>query len=68
MLEIGFMQGRLVDQVNGKIQAFPKDNWEQEIEIAYENKFSLMEWTLDQDDLYENPLMNKKVKKKLLNF
>ena len=68
MLEIGFMQGRLVNQVNGKIQAFPKGNWEKEIEIAYKNNFSLMEWTLDQEELYENPLMNKKGKEKIIKF
>ena len=68
MLEIGFMQGRLVDQVNDQIQAFPMDDWEKEIDIAYKNNFSLMEWTLDQDNLYENPLMNKTGKKKIIKF
>ncbi len=68
MLEIGFMQGRLVDQVNDQIQAFPKDNWEKEIQIAYKNNFSLMEWTLDQKNLYENPLMNAKGKGKIIQF
>jgi L-ribulose-5-phosphate 3-epimerase len=54
---IGFMQGRLSPIVNGKIQAFPWDYWKQEFKIAYNNGFSIMEWTLDQDRLYENPFM-----------
>jgi hexulose-6-phosphate isomerase len=58
-LPIGFMQGRLSPIVNGKIQAFPWDHWKKEFEIAYNNGFSIMEWTLDQDRLYENPFMTR---------
>jgi L-ribulose-5-phosphate 3-epimerase len=58
-LPIGFMQGRLSPKVNGKIQAFPWDSWQHEFQIAYDSGFSIMEWTLDQDRLYENPLMTK---------
>ena len=54
------MQGRLSPLVNAKIQAFPWDHWQQEFKIAYDNGFSIMEWTLDQDRLYENPLMTEK--------
>lgn len=54
---IGFMQGRLSPMVNGKIQAFPWDHWRQEFSFAQHHGFPLMEWTLDQDRLYENPLM-----------
>lgn len=54
---IGFMQGRLCNQVDGKIQAFPWRDWESEfVEAEKVNVFS-MEWTLDQEKLYENPLM-----------
>ena len=56
---IGFMQGRLSPLVNGKIQAFPWDHWRDEFSIANEHGFKIMEWTLDQDELYENPLMTK---------
>jgi L-ribulose-5-phosphate 3-epimerase len=55
--QIGFMQGRLCDQVNGKIQAFPWQAWESEFPVAARIGISAMEWTLDQDRLYENPLM-----------
>lgn len=54
---IGFMQGRLSPPVNGKIQAFPWAHWQHEFATAQANGFGLMEWTLDQERLYENPLM-----------
>lgn len=54
---IGFMQGRLSPLVDGKIQAFPASCWQAEFESAKLNGFSLMEWTLDQDGLYLNPLL-----------
>lgn len=54
---IGFMQGRLSPPVDGKIQAFPASCWQAEFESAERNGFSLMEWTLDQDGLYDNPLL-----------
>lgn len=55
--KIGFMQGRLCNQVDGKIQAFPWQDWKTEFPIANALSISLMEWTLDHDRLYENPLM-----------
>lgn len=57
MSRIGFMQGRLSPQIDGKIQAFPWPHWEVEFAIAGEARFESMEWTLDADRLYENPLM-----------
>jgi len=51
------MQGRLSPLVGGKIQAFPASCWQAEFESAKRNGFSLMEWTLDQDGLYLNPLL-----------
>ena len=56
-IQIGFMQGRLCNQVDGKIQAFPWQYWETEFPLAKALSIPLMEWTLDQDRLYENPLM-----------
>ncbi len=55
--KIGFMQGRLSPLVDGKIQAFPWDTWQQEFPAAQGLGLGLMEWTLDQDRLYENPLL-----------
>ena len=54
---IGFMQGRLCECVDGKVQAFPWRDWENEFRSAAELNLHLMEWTLDQERLYENPLM-----------
>ena len=54
------MQGRLSPLVDGKIQAFPWHYWRDEFSIANEHGFKIMEWTLDQDRLYENPLMTEK--------
>ena len=54
---IGFMQGRLSELVDKKIQAFPWRQWQQEFPLARELGFGLMEWTLDQERLYENPLL-----------
>lgn len=56
---IGFMQGRLSPLVDGKIQAFPWEHWRQEFSISKSLGIHLMEWTLDQDHLYENPLMTE---------
>ena len=57
MQRIGFMQGRLSPQIDGKIQAFPWQFWENEFVIAHDAEFELIEWTLDQDRMYENPLL-----------
>ena len=54
---IGFMQGRLSPMVEEKIQAFPAQYWRREFAVAQTLGFSLMEWTLDHDGIYENPLM-----------
>ena len=58
-IQICFMQGRLCEQVDGKIQAFPWRDWEVEFPAAAAIDLHLMEWTLDQERLYENPLLTK---------
>ena len=55
MDRIGFMQGRLVDLVDGKIQAFPWDQWQLEFPRAQALGLKLMEWTLDDDRMEDNP-------------
>jgi L-ribulose-5-phosphate 3-epimerase len=65
---IGFMQGRLSPLINGKIQEFPWDNWRQEFAIASTLGFCLMEWTLDQDRLYESPLMTEKGRQEIIKL
>ena len=56
---IGFMQGRLSPLINGRIQAFPWKNWKDEFSLAQHFNFQMMEWTLDQERLYENPLLTE---------
>jgi hexulose-6-phosphate isomerase len=51
------MQGRLSPIVDGRIQAFPWDCWRDEFEIGRRLGFARLEWTLDQERLFENPLM-----------
>ena len=53
---IGFMQGRLSAVVDGKIQAFPWNEWREEFSRAKDLGLGRMEWTIDQDRLRENPL------------
>jgi len=59
MLDVGFMQGRLSDLVNGRIQSFPWSNWQSEFPIAERHGFRIMEWTLDQERMAENPLLTR---------
>jgi L-ribulose-5-phosphate 3-epimerase len=54
---IGFMQGRFSPIVDGRIQSFPWNCWADEFASAERAGFHLMEWTLDQERLYENPLL-----------
>ncbi len=51
------MQGRLSPPVRGQIQAFPWRHWESEFSIAQKVGFGVIEWTLDAEQLYDNPLM-----------
>lgn len=54
---IGFMQGRLSPLFEGRIQSFPWSCWQDEFSIAEKIYLHLMEWTLDQENLYKNPLL-----------
>ena len=62
MNKIGFMQGRLVNQIKNKIQYFPDKNWQEEIEIAIKENFNLMEWTINYENIKKNPLYNGDIK------
>ena len=58
---LGVMQGRLSPIFNGLIQSFPQDTWEQEFALLRKLKLNTR-MTLDQKDLYKNPIMQKKSK------
>lgn len=62
---IGFIQGRLSPIVDGKIQAFPVDNWESELELASKNSFKFIEWTLDHENIKENPYLTEEGQKQI---
>ena len=56
---IGFMQGRPSPMRNGRIQSFPWETWDQEFEQARNMDFSNIEWTIDSEKFFENPLLTK---------
>lgn len=62
---IGFIQGRLSPLINGQIQAFPWEHWRNEFAIAELHDIKLMEWTLDQERLYESPLLTESGQKEI---
>lgn len=64
-MKIGFMQGRLSPMIDGKIQYFPWGYWENEFKIAGDSDFNIIEWTIDQDRLHENPLMTSEGQNKI---
>jgi L-ribulose-5-phosphate 3-epimerase len=67
--KIGFMQGRLIaSEKKGMTQYFPSKNWIKEIQIAKKNNFNLMEWTVDDDNIQNNPLYNKNLSEKFLKI
>ena len=54
--------------VNGKIQAFPKEHWRDEFPMAKEIGVSLMEWTLDQEGLRDNPFCTSDGQREILDL
>jgi len=52
------MQGRLSPLIGEKIQAFPTHHWREEFPLAKGLGLSVMEWTLDHENLFDNPLMS----------
>jgi len=57
---LGVMQGRLLPKYNANYQAHPYGYWEDEFPLAHENGLELIEFILDFDKAYENPLINSK--------
>jgi hexulose-6-phosphate isomerase len=53
---LAIMQGRLVAPVEGKIQAFPRTEWELEFPRAAESGLNAIEWIYDTYGLGANPL------------
>ena len=53
------MQGRLSKPINGKIQSFPINSWENEFYLAKNIGFELIEWVLDEN-VKDNPILDKR--------
>ena len=53
---IGIMQGRLSPPINGKIQAFPWDTWEDEFAVAGDIGFDEIEFVFESKNHGNNPL------------
>ena len=56
-MKIGFMQGRLVKPLHTTIQEFPSLEWENELVLADELNFRVIEWVLDKESIGTNPLI-----------
>jgi len=68
-MKIGFIQGRLLEsEKKSAIQFFPSRNWKKEIIIAKNNKFHLMEWTVNLENINKNPIYNSKLLNHLIKF
>ncbi len=59
---LGIMQGRLLPKINQRIQAFPGDDWPKEFELANFLGIKHLEWTFDYEKLFENPMLDYKLK------
>ncbi len=60
--KVGIVQGRLLPPIGGRIQAFPKENWESEFSLLREAGFDGLEWIFDGE---ENPILQKDGRKKI---
>lgn len=56
MNEIGIMQGRLLSPVNGRLQAFPGEDWAKEFPLARTLGLDAIELIFDVDEVGHNPL------------
>lgn len=56
MARIGIMQGRLVHPMEGRIQCFPNDDWQDEFPRAQEAGLACIEWIYDGHGAAVNPL------------
>jgi L-ribulose-5-phosphate 3-epimerase len=53
------MQGRLLPPENGRIQSFPIKSWRDEFPSAKRLKLELIEWTIDRQGLFQNPILTR---------
>ena len=60
MVPVGIMQGRLVPPVDGRIQAFPEENWKDEFELARDAGLACIEWIYEKSKNSLNPLESER--------
>jgi L-ribulose-5-phosphate 3-epimerase len=68
MSRVGFMQGRLSPLIDGRIQSFPWGTWKNEFKLGEQIDIHIVEWTLDHDRLYENPLLTHDGRTEILSL
>ena len=66
--KLGVMQGRLLPKYQGRYQAFPVGNWQNEFKIAKECGLDLIEFILDFNESENNPLLHSGGVKKIVNI
>ena len=54
------MQGRLSPVIKKRIQSFPSKTWVREFNYLKKANLRLMEWTLDYEEIRQNPIFDKK--------
>jgi len=65
---LGCMQGRLSPMINNKIQCFPSRHWKDEFLHANSLGLKFIEWTLDYNKIFTNPIFIKKKVKLILKL
>lgn len=58
MKKLGIIQGRLSTPVDGHIQEFPKNNWQQEFNILFQLGLSHVEWIITETSFSSNPIFH----------
>lgn len=68
MNQIGIMQGRLLPKDKKKYQVFPSETWEEELEVCKKSGFSAIELLFDVDTYYDNPILDKKGRDRIIEL
>ena len=62
------MQGRLSNKGSFPLQSFPSDTWAEEFIRAKKLGFSKIEWLIDKNNDYNNPLYSKEGRGKIIDI
>ena len=65
---IGFMQGRLSPIRHERIQSFPWETWQDEIELMVKLSLRKMEWTIDSENFTQNPILTQNGRMEINNL